>query len=85
MKCKTTHSPRLTIASKTVILITSDDFNRVRTERLHQTPLKYIKKWPPPTQEIALFLHGSTRTSMASQKEKKKNVKKKRLLRLLGC
>ena len=48
----------------------SDDFNRVRTVRPHQTPLKYIKKWPP-AQQIALFLDSSTRTLMACQKEKK--------------
>ena len=50
--------------------ITSDGFNRVRTERPQQLSLKYIKKWPL-TQEIALFFHSSTRTSMACQKKRK--------------
>ena len=31
-------------------------------------PLKYIKKWPP-TQNITLFLHSSTRTSMTFKKK----------------
>ena len=44
-----------------------------------EPPLKYIKK--SPTQEIALFLYSSTRTSMACQKEK--NFEKKRLPRQL--
>ena len=37
-----------------------------------QVPLQYIRKWPTPTQEIALFFHSSTRTSIACQKEKKR-------------
>ena len=41
---------------------TSDNFSWVRTEWPHRPPsLKNIKKWPP-TQNIALFLHSSTRT-----------------------
>ena len=47
--------------------------NPLKIHKIHQkvTPLKYIKS-APPTQEIALFFHGSTWTSMVCQKEKKK-------------
>ena len=33
-------------------------------------PLKYIRKYRPPTQEIALFFHSNTRTSIADVKNK---------------
>ena len=33
---------------------TSNGFNRVRTERPHQAPLKYIKKWSPYTRNRSI-------------------------------
>ena len=45
------------------------------------SPPKIHQKVVPPAQEIALFLHSCTRTSMACQKEKK-SLEKKRLLLL---
>ena len=33
-----------------------------------ELPLKYIRKWPHPTQDIALFFRSSTRMSMVRQK-----------------
>ena len=34
-----------------------------------EPPLKYIKKWAPSTQDIALFLHSSTGMLMALKKK----------------
>ena len=63
------------ISKKQIIKNATNDFLRqysawtvmalIGCERCGRTkpPLKYIKKWPP-TQDIALFLHSSTRTSM---------------------
>ena len=41
-----------------------DGFSRVRTELPQKALLKYIKSGPP-TQNIVLFLHSKTRTSVA--------------------
>ena len=44
--------------------------------RRTEPPQNTSKSDPPLTQEVALFLHSSTRRSMVCQKEKKNNLKK---------
>ena len=43
------------------MMIPSDGFGTVKTERSHRVPTENVKKWPHK-QNIALFLHSSTMT-----------------------
>ena len=66
-KACTKHQRQYIYISKNCVATNSDGFNRVQTERLHQFPLKYITTWPS-IQDIIIFFHSSTRTSMACLK-----------------